>query len=169
MSVILGIDPGSRITGYGVVSQTGSRLTYLASGCIRIRQDSLPLKLKQIYSGVSRLILEFHPRIFVIEQVFMAKNADSALKLGQARGSAILAATNADLPVYEYAAKVIKKSVVGTGAADKYQVQRMVQLILNLPERPQSDAADALGIAICHANTSKTLSISGRISRTLSP
>ncbi|GAL14419.1 crossover junction endodeoxyribonuclease RuvC [Vibrio astriarenae] len=95
--------------------------------------------------------------MFAIEQVFMSKNADSALKLGQARGSAIVAAVNADLEVYEYAARLIKQAVVGTGGADKAQVQHMVQHMLKLPSKPQADAADALGVAICHANTNKTL------------
>ncbi|AEA78806.1 crossover junction endodeoxyribonuclease RuvC [Vibrio cholerae] len=157
MSVILGIDPGSRVTGYGVIRQQGRHLIYLGSGCIRTSDLELPLRLKQIYAGVSEIITQFQPDAFAIEQVFMAKNADSALKLGQARGSAIVAAVNADLPVYEYAARLIKQAVVGTGAADKSQVQHMVQQMLKLPGKPQADAADALGVAICHANTNKTL------------
>ncbi len=157
MSIILGIDPGSRVTGYGVIHQRGRQLIYLGSGCIRTTQKDLPSRLKQIYAGVSEIILQFKPDVFAIEQVFMAKNADSALKLGQARGSAIVAAVNADLPVYEYAARLIKQAVVGTGAADKAQVQHMVQQMLSLSAKPQSDAADALGVAICHANTNKTL------------
>lgn len=105
MSIILGIDPGSRITGYGVIRQVGRQLTYLGSGCIRTKVDDLPSRLKLIYAGVTEIITQFQPDYFAIEQVFMAKNADSALKLGQARGVAIVAATNQDLPVFEYAAR----------------------------------------------------------------
>jgi crossover junction endodeoxyribonuclease RuvC len=157
MSIILGIDPGSRITGYGVIQQQGRHLHYLGSGCIRTSDNELPGKLKQIYAGISEIIIQFQPDVFAIEQVFMAKNADSALKLGQARGAAIVAAVNAELPVFEYAARLVKQAVVGTGAADKIQVQHMVKQMLKLPASPQADAADALGVAICHANTNKTL------------
>lgn len=157
MSIILGIDPGSRITGYGVIKQNGRQLIYLGSGCIRTSEKELPGRLKQIYAGVSEIITQFQPDEFSIEQVFMSKNADSALKLGQARGSAIVAAVNADLPVYEYAARLIKQAVTGSGAADKAQVQHMVMSMLKLPGKPQADAADALGAAICHANVNKTL------------
>jgi crossover junction endodeoxyribonuclease RuvC len=157
MSIILGIDPGSRVTGYGVIRQCAKHLDYLGSGCIKTTEKALPGRLKQIYAGVTEVILQFQPDVFAIEQVFMAKNADSALKLGQARGSAIVAAVNAELPVYEYAARLIKQAVVGTGGADKAQIQHMVQQMLKLSAKPQSDAADALGVAICHANTNKTL------------
>lgn len=104
MAIILGIDPGSRVTGYGVIRQVGRQLSYLGSGCIRMKVDDLPSRLKLIYAGVTEIITQFQPDYFAIEQVFMAKNADSALKLGQARGVAIVAATNQDLPVFEYAA-----------------------------------------------------------------
>ncbi len=130
MSIILGIDPGSRITGYGVIRQVGRKLEYLGSGCIRTSVDDLPTRLKLVYAGVSEIIAQFQPDIFAIEQVFMAKNADSALKLGQARGAAIVAAVNVDLPVFEYAARQIKQTVVGTGAAEKSQVQHMVRSLL---------------------------------------
>lgn len=152
MSIILGIDPGSRITGYGVIRQQGLHLEYLGSGAIRTNVDDLPTRLKRIYAGVSEIITQFHPTMFAIEQVFMAKNADSALKLGQARGTAIVAAVNHDLPVFEYAARVVKQTVVGIGSADKTQVQDMVSRILQLSGRPQADAADALAIAITHAH-----------------
>ena len=132
-------------------------MQYLGSGCIRTSEQDLPGRLKQIYAGVSEIITQFQPEVFAIEQVFMARNADSALKLGQARGSAIVAAVNNDLEVFEYAARLIKQAVVGAGAADKAQVQHMVQQMLKLPAKPQADAADALGVAICHANTNKTL------------
>ena len=140
MSIILGIDPGSRVTGYGVIRQVGRQLTYLGSGCIRTKVDDLPSRLKLIYAGVSEIITQFQPDYFAIEQVFMAKNADSALKLGQARGVAIVAAVNQDLPVFEYAAR---------------QVQHMVRTLLKLPANPQADAADALAIAITHCHVSQ--------------
>ncbi len=152
MSIILGIDPGSRITGYGVIRQVGRKLEYLGSGCIRTSVDDLPTRLKLVYAGVSEIIAQFQPDIFAIEQVFMAKNADSALKLGQARGAAIVAAVNVDLPVFEYAARQIKQTVVGTGAAEKSQVQHMVRSLLKLSASPQADAADALAVAITHCH-----------------
>lgn len=153
MAIILGIDPGSRVTGYGVIRQSGRHLEYLGSGAIRTVADDLPTRLKRIYSGVTEIITQFQPKMFAIEQVFMAKNADSALKLGQARGTAIVAAVNQDLPVFEYAARLVKQTVVGTGAAEKEQVQEMVTRILKLSAKPQADAADALAIAITHAHS----------------
>ena len=157
MPVILGIDPGSRITGYGVIRQSNGKVEYLGSGCIRTSGEQLSDKLKQIYDGISEIILQFKPDLFAIEQVFMAKNPDSALKLGQARGCAIVAAVNAGLPVAEYAARQVKQSVVGTGAADKEQVQHMVKQLLKLPACPQADAADALAVALCHTHTQQSL------------
>ncbi|SIQ60150.1 Holliday junction endonuclease RuvC [Aeromonas sp. RU39B] len=157
MSIILGIDPGSRITGYGVLRVTGPRIEYLGSGCIRTDCGELPERLKQVYDGVSEIITQFAPTEFAIERVFMARNADSALKLGQARGSAIVAAVNAGLPVSEYSATQIKQAVVGTGGAEKAQVQHMVMHLLKLPGTPQADAADALGVALCHLHTRQSL------------
>lgn len=153
MSIILGIDPGSRITGYGVIRQQGRHLVYLGSGAIRTVADDLPTRLKRIYAGVTEIITQFQPDMFAIEQVFMAKNPDSALKLGQARGVAIVAAVNHNLPVFEYAARLVKQTVTGMGAADKTQVQDMVMRILQLSQKPQVDAADALAIAITHAHS----------------
>lgn len=165
MSIILGIDPGSRITGYGVIRQVGRKLEYLGSGCIRTSCPDIPVRLKQIYAGVSEVITQFQPDVFAIEEVFMGKNASSALKLGQARGSAIVAAVNADLPVNEYAARLIKQAVVGIGSADKLQVQHMVCSMLKLEGKPQADAADALAVAICHAHTNRTLvAMAGQVS-----
>ncbi|KGD81305.1 Holliday junction endonuclease RuvC [Pantoea sp. PNA 14-12] len=155
MSIILGIDPGSRVTGYGVIRQTGRQLTYLGSGCIRTNTTELPARLKLIYAGVCEIITQFSPDFFAIEQVFMAKNADSALKLGQARGAAIVAAVNHDLPVFEYAARQVKQTVVGTGGAEKSQVQHMVKSLLKLAASPQADAADALAIAITHCHVAQ--------------
>lgn len=155
MAIILGIDPGSRVTGYGVIRQVGRQLSYLGSGCIRTKVDDLPSRLKLIYAGVTEIITQFQPDYFAIEQVFMAKNADSALKLGLARGVAIVAAVNQELPVFEYAARQVKQTVVGIGSAEKSQVQHMVRTLLKLPANPQADAADALAIAITHCHVSQ--------------
>ncbi|AWB68566.1 crossover junction endodeoxyribonuclease RuvC [Saccharobesus litoralis] len=168
MPVILGIDPGSRLTGYGVVRQLGHKFEYLGSGCIRLGDAALPERLKQIHQGITEIIRQFKPDEFAIEQVFVAHNADSALKLGQARGAAIVAAMLADLPVSEYSARQIKQAVVGKGNAAKSQVQHMVQSILNLSKMPQADAADALAIAMCHGHTHQSLiSMAGQASKTV--
>ncbi|CAI8216177.1 MAG: Crossover junction endodeoxyribonuclease RuvC [Marinobacterium sp. xm-d-530] len=155
--LILGIDPGSRITGYGIINAQGNNAEYIASGCIKIADATLPDKLNQVFSGVSELIERYQPQECAIEQVFMSRNADSALKLGQARGAAIVAAVNRGVEVHEYAARLVKQAVAGTGAADKGQVQLMVQRILSLPGLPQVDAADGLAIALCHAYTRQGL------------
>lgn len=161
MAIVLGIDPGSRTTGYGIVRHTGNRIEYLGSGCIRVVKgtESVALgeRLRIIHDGVAELIAQYQPTEFAIEQVFMARNPDSALKLGQARGAAIVAAARHDLVIAEYAARQIKQAVVGTGAADKTQVQHMVVSMLKLPLKPQADAADALAIAICHCHTRQGL------------
>lgn len=155
---LLGIDPGSRITGYGIVDMDGPRNRYVASGCIQTASDRpLPERLKTIFEGVSEVIRQYQPMEVAAEQVFMHRNPDSALKLGQARGAALCAVVMAGLPVSEYAPRAIKQAVVGGGAADKNQVQRMVALLLNLTEPPQADAADALAVAICHGHTRQTL------------
>lgn len=151
--LILGIDPGSRITGYGVIETSGTRIEYVASGCIRISGDILSDRLQQVYAGVTEVIERYQPQEMAIEQVFMSRNADSALKLGQARGVAIVAGANRLLPVSEYAARRVKQSVVGNGGANKAQIQHMVMRLLKLPGLPQADAADALAIALCHAQT----------------
>ena len=155
--IILGIDPGSRITGYGVINAIGSKHEYIASGCIRMTEGNLAERLNQIFDGVTQIIEMYSPQEFAIEQVFMAKDAYSALKLGQARGAAIVAATQQSLEVSEYAARKVKQAVVGKGAADKSQVQQMIMRMLKLPGLPQEDAADALAIAVCHANTQSGL------------
>ncbi|MBS1248281.1 MAG: ruvC [Proteobacteria bacterium] len=155
---LLGIDPGSRITGYGILDMDGPRSRYVASGCIQTDSARpLPERLKTIFEGVARVIREYQPAEAAAEQVFMHRNPDSALKLGQARGAALCAVVMAGLPVSEYAPRAIKQAVVGSGAADKAQVQRMVALLLDLPESPQADAADALAVAICHGHTRQTL------------
>lgn len=151
MAIILGIDPGSRITGFGIIATQGRALSYVSSGCIRVGDGEMPERLFQIHTHIQTLIEQYAPQEFAIEQAFMGRNADSALKLGQARGVAILAARQAELPIGEYAPRAIKQAVVGNGNADKSQVQHMVQTLLKLPGLPQADAADALAIAICHS------------------
>lgn len=153
MNIILGIDPGSRLTGYGVIRQQKGQLTYLGSGVIRTEVNTLPQRLQRIYAGVSEIITQFQPNMLVIEEVFLAKNANSALKLGQARGSAIVAGVNHHLPVFEYSARRVKQTVTGIGSAEKTQVQAMVMRLLRLASPPQMDASDALAIAITHAHT----------------
>lgn len=151
---ILGIDPGSRLTGFGVINVLrNGKLSYIASGCIRIPKGSLAECLKTILEGVDEVISTHAPEVVSIEKVFMGRNADSALKLGQARGAAICAAVQHNLPVSEYTALQIKRAVVGSGRGDKKQVQHMVTALLSLSGTPQADAADALGAAICHAHT----------------
>jgi len=160
MSVILGIDPGSRVTGYGLISIDGHKLAYIDCGCIRVKIDEdtpLSSRLKQIFEGISHIITQYRPDEVAIEQVFLSKNADSALKLGQARGSAMVAAAMLGYDVYEYSARQVKQAVVGTGAADKSQVQHMITALLRLNKSPQSDAADALAIAICHSHMNQGL------------
>ncbi len=155
--IILGIDPGSRITGYGLVECHGNRLRHVDNGIIATASTAaLATRLKTIYDGVARIITEFAPDAVAIEQVFLAKNPQAALVLGHARGTAMVAAVNAGLPVHEYSALQVKSAVVGYGRAGKPQVQQMVKALLNLPEISQEDAADALGVAICHAH-SRTL------------
>lgn len=154
MPLILGVDPGSLKTGFGIVNSVSSKLTYVASGVIRLQAEhSLPSRLKVIFESLNEIIDEYQPQELAIEQVFLAKNPNSALKLGQARGAAIVAAGFHDLPVSEYEAKKVKQSVVGTGAADKTQVQLMVKQLLKLNACPQEDAADALAVAICHIHS----------------
>lgn len=158
MTLILGIDPGSRITGFGIIDSRGSRQRYIASGCIRtVDKSPLPARLDEIFKGVLEVIETYNPAELAIEKIFMARSAESALKLGQARGAAIVAGVSRTLPIYEYEARKIKQAVTGTGAANKSQVQHMVQQLLGLPGKPQPDAADALAIALCHANTQANL------------
>jgi crossover junction endodeoxyribonuclease RuvC len=161
---LMGIDPGSRITGYGVIDLDGPRSRYVASGCIQTDSSRpLPERLKIIFEGVAGMIREHRPVEVAVEQVFMHRNPDSALKLGQARGAALCAVVMAGLPVSEYAPRAIKQAVVGSGAADKTQVQRMVGLLLNRAEPLPADAADALAVAICHGHTRQTLNRLGGV------
>lgn len=157
MSLILGIDPGSRKTGFGIINYVSGRAEYVTSGVIRLPAGDLAPRLKIIYDSVTELVELHSPQSLAIEQVFMAKSAGSALKLGQARGAAIVACAALDMDVSEYSARQIKQSVVGTGAADKAQVQHMVKVLLKLPAVPAEDAADALAAALCHAHTQQSM------------
>ncbi|MCU7810336.1 MAG: crossover junction endodeoxyribonuclease RuvC [Candidatus Thiodiazotropha sp. (ex Notomyrtea botanica)] len=155
---ILGIDPGSRITGFGLIDSDGMKSSHITHGVIRLQGEALPPRLGEIFAQVSALIEQHRPEVMAIEQVFVAKNPSSALKLGQARGAAICAAMQHGLDVSEYTPTRIKQSVVGTGRADKGQVQHMVRMILGLSENPQADAADALAVALSHAHSHTLLS-----------
>ncbi len=155
---ILGIDPGSRITGFGLIELEGSKLRYVESGCIRAGSGDFAGRLKTIFDGLCDIVEIYTPTEVAIEQVFMHRNPDSALKLGQARGAAICAVMSKGLNISEYTPSEIKKATVGKGNAAKTQVQHMVQALLKLPGMPQEDAADALAVALCHNHTSQTLS-----------
>lgn len=161
--IILGIDPGLRTTGFGVIRKQGSKLAYIASGTIKTSEASLPERLKTILSGVGEIIQTYRPDCAAIEKVFVNVNPQSTLLLGQARGAAICALVSADLAVAEYTALQVKQGVVGHGKAKKEQVQDMVQRLLQLSGTPSSDAADALGVAICHAHSGDTLNTLGGI------
>lgn len=162
---ILGIDPGTRITGYGVIEQQGNRLRHVDNGAIfTSSDDDLATRLKIIYDGLGRIIVAYAPQVVAVEQIFVAKNALSALKLGHARGTALLAGVNAGLPVFEYSALQVKNAVVGYGRADKAQVQQMVRTLVGLPEIAQEDASDALAVAICHAHSA---GLANRLAETL--
>jgi len=149
---ILGIDPGLRVTGFGLVEQTGQRLAYVTSGCIRTADAQLPERIKTILDGLAEVMEQGHPDHVAIEKVFVNVNPQSTLLLGQARGAAICAAVGRSLPVAEYTALQVKQAVVGNGHAKKEQVQEMVRRLLTLPGVPGTDAADALACAICHAH-----------------
>jgi len=149
--IILGIDPGSRTTGYGLIDNQPSQIRYIDSGFLKIKGDSLPQRLGEIFQQIERVIQQYQPAHMSIENVFMQRNADSALKLGQARGAAICAGYQAGLEIAEYAPREIKQALVGTGAATKEQVQHMVKRLLGLQKPLQADEGDGLAIAICHA------------------
>lgn len=161
---IIGIDPGSRATGYGLVLKEGNRLIHIDNGVIRPpAKAELPERLLAIHRELDSVIKEYSPDHAAIEQVFMSQNAQAALKLGQARGAALLALAQAGLQVGEYSPMQVKSSVVGYGRAAKSQVQQMVKALLNLPEIAQEDASDALAVAICHAHSS---SLNSKLNRT---
>ncbi len=157
MTRVLGIDPGSRFTGYGIIDMQGNHATHITHGVIRIQGEEIAEKLRYLYRQLTTIISEFHPDEVSIEKVFMHKNADSALKLGQARGCAITACAERDLPVFEYTANQVKQATVGKGHAAKEQVQHMIKILLCLRAIPEADAADALAIALCHGNSREGL------------
>ena len=158
--IILGIDPGLRTTGFGVIEKQGSKLRYIASGTIKTGSEgALPPRLKVILDGIGEVVRTYRPDCAAIEKVFVNVNPQSTLLLGQARGAAITALVGSDLSVAEYTALQVKQAVVGTGKAAKEQVQDMVSRLLMLPGLPGSDAADALGVAICHANSYDALAL----------
>ncbi|MBO6258028.1 MAG: crossover junction endodeoxyribonuclease RuvC [Succinivibrio sp.] len=160
--LVIGIDPGSRITGYGIVNSLGGQLEYIGSGCIHTGNGVLSEKLQVIYENVSLLLEQFKPDCMAIEETFLSKNVQSTVKLSEARAVAIVAGANHGLPVYEYTPMQIKQAVVGTGGATKDQVKYMVRMILHLNGTPQTDAADALSCAICHANTIRVTKAMGQ-------
>lgn len=153
MAVILGIDPGSCVTGYGLIQVERNALCYVDCGCIRVSGDLIGGRLQQIFTGLREVIDRYHPEEIAIEQVFVNKNPSSALKLGQARGVAIVASVLEGMEISEYSPRQIKKAVVGYGGADKQQIQKMICMLLKLSTVPASDAADALAVAVCHAHT----------------
>jgi len=150
---ILGIDPGSRVTGFGVIDSDGRHSRHVFSGCIRTGSKDFSARLGEIYSGIQAVLDEHAPEQVAVEQVFMATNPSSALKLGHARGAAITAAVVAELPVFEYTPRAVKLALVGTGAAEKEQVQHMIRLLLGVRQRMSLDESDALAVALCHAHT----------------
>lgn len=150
---ILGIDPGSRITGFGLIEMKGHQYHFAHAGCIRVGNGEIGRRLFQIHEELCEIIEQYRPEEIVIEQIFTNINHQSALKLGQARGVALLTAAKYSIPIFEYTARHVKKSVVGFGGADKKQVQHMIRAILKLTHTPPEDAADALAIAICHAHS----------------
>lgn len=153
---VLGIDPGSITTGYGIVEEKGNLLVHIENGAFYSkRKDPFPKRLHSIYTQLKKTIERFGPDALALEEVFMAKNVKSAIHLGHARGIILLAASEKDVPVYEYSSKEIKKAVVGYGNAAKEQVQMMIKRILRLPEAATEDAADALAAAICHIHSSQ--------------
>jgi len=154
---ILGIDPGSINTGYGIIESKGNYNKHIKNGVIKIKAKTLAEKLKIINLEITKIIKTFEPDEIAIEKVFMHRNADSALKLGQARGAAIAACAINDIPLFEYSANQVKKACVGKGHAAKEQVQHMIKILLCLENSPLSDAADALAIALCHANSRESL------------
>lgn len=156
MKTVVGIDPGSRSTGYGLISYQGNQLRYIASGCIRTQQKSFFERLRDIYDGVDLVLSEYPVDYCAVESVFMAENPNSALKLGQARGAAIAAVLSREVTVVEHSARQVKKVLVGTGSASKQQVQYMVKSLLRLDGALSTDASDALAIAICHIYSGHT-------------
>lgn len=157
MTLIMGIDPGSRITGYGIIREQEGKLIYVDSGCIRAKEAVFSERLMTIFSGICHLMETYSPQEVAIEQVFIDKNVSAALKLGHARGVAMVACSSHRVPVNEYSARAVKQAVTGYGGAQKFQVTHMVVNLLQLNRAPQSDAADALAIAVCHSHMRRGL------------
>ena len=154
---IIGIDPGSRRSGFGIIEVRGDRVKPVHFGVIKAGTGNFPERLGIIYNGIKDLVQEYQPQQAAVETVFVAHNASSAIKLGQARGAAISALISGDLEVAEYSPRSVKQAIVGRGAADKVQVQHMVRVLLGMAETPEEDAADALAVALCHHHTQGTL------------
>lgn len=150
---ILGIDPGSRVTGFGVIDSDGRQSRHVCSGCIRTESKDFSARLGEIYNGIRGVLEEHAPEEVAVEQVFMAANAASALKLGHARGAAVTAVVVCGLPVSEYTPRAVKQALVGTGAAEKEQVQHMIRLLLGVHQPMSLDESDALAVALCHAHS----------------
>lgn len=169
--IILGIDPGSRITGFGLVKKIGNRNVHVENGSLYLKDtDTFPKRLVMLNSELNNIITKFKPDMLVVENIFYHKNPKSIQKLGEVRGVVILTAAMAGLPVYEYTPLEIKKAVTGFGSATKEQMQFMVRRLLALPDLAEENASDALGIALCHANTQKTQTAGSKIERaTLNP
>ena len=154
---VLGIDPGSRRTGWGVVQLQGTRLRYIAAGTIAVPKNlPLPKRLRMIHEALGQVVSEHQPRAVAVEEIFFAKYANAALKLGHARGVALLVAAQSDLEIHEYPPAIVKRTVVGRGAADKVQVGRLVAALLGLKAPPEEDSADALAVAITHIQASRS-------------
>lgn len=153
---ILGIDPGSRVTGYGIVEAGKNKVVFVDCGVVKVSGDDFSLRLKNIFYALGDVITEYGPGELAIEKVFVHRNVTSALKLGQARGAALLAAATRGLDVFEYSPNEIKQAVTGRGHADKVQIQHMIRVLMGMREPPVADAADALAVAICHAHLAQT-------------
>jgi crossover junction endodeoxyribonuclease RuvC len=158
MRRILGIDPGSRYTGYGVIESDGRNSRHIASGRICISSRIFSERLGVIFSSLNEIISDYAPAEAAVEEVFMARNPGSALKLGQARGAAITAVVHAGLPVAEYTPRLVKQAIVGSGGADKSQVGHMVRVLLGINQPLSEDQGDALAVALCHAHIAGTAS-----------
>jgi crossover junction endodeoxyribonuclease RuvC len=150
---ILGIDPGSRNTGYGVIDTDGVKSRRLVSGCIRVGERPWPERLGLIFEGVAEVVADYAPHEMAVEQLIFARDPTAALKLGQARGAVLCAGLKGGVQVHEYSPKSVKLAVVGTGGAEKFQVQHMVRVLLALDQQPTEDEADALALALCHAHS----------------
>jgi crossover junction endodeoxyribonuclease RuvC len=162
---VLGLDPGSLVTGYALIECFGAETKFVTCGSIRTRQESLPNRLAEIFQAVASVAREWQPQEIAIERVFVHRNVDSALKLGQARGAALCGAMHIATEVFEYSPREVKQAVVGNGSAQKEQVQLMVKRLLNVSGEFGADAADALAIAMCHAHSRRVRSLLAQAGR----